>query len=293
MKLRSVSHEQSSCNGLFMDVETTEEASGSSVLEMGDSDTRRQRRLTEKGLSYSMQQMVERRSRMWKSVNHKMRNLSSLMKSSKDVKMIESELADFNVHVAEFEDVCSCHRDLVLDSGERDGEADITQSINQSIVRFKIELYEWLRVNKKPDNDAESMLSGCSSRNSVMSIRSLDRKAKLAALSEQTNFSEREAELEHQSSILQRRARELQLEKEMTVTRAELLVYEEFDGTDQEAGLPLLSNRDVTSQRTVLEQRQPSSVKHEGIAEHYSMKREKLIDSCAHADDSKSVSGHL
>ena len=163
-------------------------ASGSSVLEMSDSETRRQRRLTEKGLSYSVQQMVERHSRMWKSVNQKMRNLSSLMKSSKDVKIIESELADFNVHVAEFEDNCRCHRNLVLDCGERDGEADIIQSINESIVRFKTELYEWLRVNKKPDNDAESMLSGCSSKHSVMSIRSVDRKAKLAALAEQKKF---------------------------------------------------------------------------------------------------------
>jgi len=198
-----------------MDIETAKEESGSSVLEMGGSETRRQRRLTEKGLSYSIQQMVERRSRMWKSVNQKMRNLSSLMKSSKDVKMIESELTDFNVHVAEFEDVCSCHRNLVLDSGERDGEADIIQSINESIVRFKTELFEWLRVNKKPDNDAESMLSGCSSKHSVMSVRSLDRKAKLAALAEQKNFSEKEAELEHQLSILQRRTRELQIEKDI------------------------------------------------------------------------------
>ena len=73
----------------------------------------------------------------------------------------------------------------------------------------------------------------------------------------------------------------------MAVTKAELLVYEEFDGTDQEAGLPLLSNRDVTSQRTVLEQRQPLSVEHEGIAEHYSMLRDKLTDSCTHASDLK------
>ena len=80
------------------------------------------------------------------------------MKSSEDLKMIESELADFNVHVGEFEDVCSCHRNLVLDSGERDGEADIIQSKNESIVRFKTELYEWLRVNKKPDNDAKSIV---------------------------------------------------------------------------------------------------------------------------------------
>ena len=126
-------------------------------LEVNSSRPQRERRLTERGMAYSAQQLRDRR---WRVVNRKMRDLSDSMKNSTDVETIESELPEFNEHVAEFESVCDAYRDL-LGSSELDADDELIQSLTDSIVSFKTKLYDWLNINKKPDHDGESVRSGC------------------------------------------------------------------------------------------------------------------------------------
>ena len=106
----------------------------------------RERRLTEKGFAYSAQQLRDRRERIWRMVNRRMRDLSDSMKNSTDVEAIESELPEFNEHVAEFESVCDAYRDL-LGSRELNADDELIQSLTDSIVSFKTKLYDWLNIN--------------------------------------------------------------------------------------------------------------------------------------------------
>ena len=101
---------------------TADAANENSNLEVNSSRPQRARRLTEKGFAYSAQQLRGRRERIWRMVNRRMRDLSDSMKTSTDVEMIESELPEFNEHVAEFESVCGAYRDL-LGSSELDADA--------------------------------------------------------------------------------------------------------------------------------------------------------------------------
>ena len=265
---------------LIMENTATTDAAASNLEDSG-SRPQRARRLTEKGFAYSAQQLRNRRERIWRVVNLKMRDLSDSMKNSTELGIIESELPEFNEHVAEFESVCDAYRDL-LGSSELDADDELIQSLTDLIVSFKTKLYDWLNINKKPDNDGESVRSGCSSRASVKSLRTIDRMAKLAALEEQKRFSEKEAKLQLQSSQLQhqlqqqtsqlqhqlqqqtdqlqQQAKQLEIEKELAVTRAELLVYEQFNDEDPEINIPLLRSRtDAPDQH----RRHPPNMKNE------------------------------
>ena len=165
-------------------MENTTADVAASNLEVNSSKSQRDRSLTERGLACSVQQLRDRRERIWRVVNRKIRDLSDAMKTSTDVQAIESELPGFNKHVAEFESVCDAYRDL-LGSSELGADDEIIQSLTDTIVSFKTRLYDWLNINKKPDHDGESVRSSCSSRASVKSLRTIDRMAKLAALEEQ------------------------------------------------------------------------------------------------------------
>ena len=243
-----------------------------SNLEVNSSRPQRDRRSTEKGLAYSVQQLRDRRERIWRVVNRKIRDLSDSMKNSTDVEAIESELPEFNEHVAEFESVCDAYRDL-LGSGKLDVDDELIQSLTDSIVSFKTKLYDWLNINKKPDHDGVSVRSGCSSRASVKSLCTIDRMAKLAALEEQKRFSEKEAELHLQTSQLQQQAKQLEIEKELAVTRAELLVYEQFNDEDPEINTPLFWDRTDASD---LHRWPPLNIKHESSSGKFCRLRGEL-----------------
>ena len=262
-------------------------------VEVNNSRPQRERRLTERGLAYSAQQLRDRRERIWRVVNRKIRDLSDSMKNSTDVEAIESELSEFNEHVAEFESVCDAYRDL-LGSSELDADDDLIQSLTDSIVSFKTKLYDWLKINKKPDHDGESVRSGCSSRASVKSLRTIDRMAKLAALEEQKRFSEKEAELQLQSSQLQhqmqqqtnqlqQQAKQLEIEKELAVTRAELLVYEQFNDEDPEINTPLFRSR---TDAPDLHRRPPPNMKNESSGGKFGRLRSELSNPSSFAGES-------
>ena len=125
---------------------TADVAAEDSNLEVHSSRPQRDRRLTAKGLTYTAQQLLDRRERIWRNVNRRMRDLFSSIKNSTDVEAIESKLPEFNEHVAEFETVCNAYRDL-LGSSELDADDELIQSLTDSIVSFKTKLYDWLSIN--------------------------------------------------------------------------------------------------------------------------------------------------
>ena len=128
----------------------------------------------------------------------------------------------------------------------------------------------------------------------MMSLRTIDRMAKLAALEEQKRFSAQEAELQLQSSQLQhqlqqqanqfqQQARQLEIEKELAVTRAELLVYEQFNDEDPEINTPLLRSRTDASD---LHQRPPQNMKHESASGKFCRLRGELTNPSSFAGES-------
>ena len=131
----------------------------------------------------------------------------------------------------------------------------------------------------------------------MKSLRTIDRMAKLAALEEQKRFSEKEAELQLQSSQLQpqlqqqtsqlqQQAKQLEIEKELAVTRAELLVYEQFNDEDPEINIPLLRNR---TDAPDLHRRPPSNIKHESSGGKVGRLRGEYIDSRIIHDSERSI----
>ena len=273
---------------LIMENTATADAAASNLEDSG-SRPQRARRLTEKGFAYSAQQLRDRRERIWRVVNRKMRDLSDSMKNSTELEIIESELPEFNEHVAEFESVCDAYRDL-LGSSELDADDELIQSLTDSIVSFKTKLYDWLNINKKPDHEGESVRSGCSSRASVKSLRTIDRMAKLAALEEQKRFSEKEAklqqqtsQLQQQTSQLQQQAKQLEIEKELAVTRAELLVYEQFNDEDPEINIPLLRSQ---TDAPDLHRRPPPNMKNESSGGKFGRLRGEVSNPSSFAGES-------
>ena len=84
------------------------------------------------------------------------------------------------------------------------------------------------------DDDAKSTVSQASSVRSVASVSALHKRAHLAALQQQRTFAEKQQELEAARMQAEFRLKQLELDKQLAVAQAELVVYEQADAEDSD-----------------------------------------------------------
>jgi hypothetical protein len=164
----------------------------------------RMRTPTEKGISYSKQQLADRRNKSWKCVHNKIQEVLQLMKVSITVSDVEGECQEFNKLLAEYEGISAACRSLLNVDEIKEDESELKQS-DRIVSDFKTELYGWLRAHQLTDVDSRSSVSARShsntsrcSRTSSASARAVEKMAKLAAFQEMKKFAVKEAELEQQ-----------------------------------------------------------------------------------------------
>ena len=193
----------------------------------------RVRTLTEKGSHYAKQLLTSLYSRSWKSLEKSMNTITHLLKVS-DVCVVENERQRFDELLAEYEDVNTKYRASLTTEELKYHEAEFHMS-DKVIASFKTELYSWLHANKQSDR-AQSVISGKtrsssgkSSKHSSASESKMQQLAKLAALEVSKRFVEKEVQLERCRFESEQKTKELELDKQMAIARAELAVYEQFD----------------------------------------------------------------
>jgi hypothetical protein len=189
---------------------------------------RRSRHQTEKGLDYSKQQLLERRSRSWRAVCRKIDELSTLMKSSSNIDKVRTGQLEFEKLFSEFDPIHQEYKGILSEREEVAQNEVFRGQADKVIVGFKTDLIYWLRCHESVQY-AMSTVSATSSKHSSASQQAMQQKAKLAALEEKRKFAAQEAELERQRLASEQKSKQLQIEKEMAVARAELSVYEEYE----------------------------------------------------------------
>jgi len=162
-----------------------------------------------------------------------MNTITHLLKVS-DVCVVENERQRFDELLAEYEDVNTKYRASLTTEELKYHEAEFHMS-DKVIASFKTELYSWLHANKQSDR-AQSVISGKtrsssgkSSKHSSASESKMQQLAKLAALEVSKRFVEKEVQLERCRFESEQKTKELELDKQMAIARAELAVYEQFD----------------------------------------------------------------
>lgn len=198
---------------------------------------RRVRTMTEKGLSYSMQQLCERVQKSWKYIEHKIKQMLPLFEVSNDVSIIESHRQEVDSLLIEHDKLTTAYKALMSEDEQREYDLEIYNT-ECLVTDFKTKLYNWLRLHRSSDCarsaiSARSRSTRHSSKvSSTASQRAMHQAAKVAALETSIKFAVEEAQLEHQQLQSEQRAKSLQMEKEVAVARAELAVYKQYEAIE-------------------------------------------------------------
>ena len=202
-----------------------------------DERQHRPRTMTEKGTQYAKEQLELRRKKVWKSINQCDSEIRHLLQVSDDVQLVETKHQEFNRLAAEFEEANTEYKRL-LNKEEADHFEQENVKSDQFVSQLKSEVYQWLHSkpphnaimhSKKTHSVTSVRTHSSASKYSSASDSRMQRMAKLAALEASKAFVEKEAQLERNRLESEQVNKQLILEKEMAIARAELAVYEQFD----------------------------------------------------------------
>ena len=168
-----------------------------------------------------------------------MTDILGLLQVSGELIVVEPKQRQVEELLAEYDEVSAACKNLLSEEEEiRSYEVECHRA-DEFITKYKTELYNYLHANKPPDTSvhyAASVRSHASPKRSSASDSRMHHLAKLAALESAQQYAEKEAELERLKLECERKQKALELQKEMSVAKAELSVYEQFDEQDSSIG---------------------------------------------------------
>ena len=160
------------------------------------------------------------------------RHITKLLQymASNDIAAVRRERNQFDDLLQELDSASRAHRRGLSTDELREFDNSLF-SFDQQIRDFKSKMYSLLSES----DDAKSLVSSRSktSSRSSASDRAMRQAAKVAALEAAKVFAKKEAELELQKHNSRQIEKELSIEKELAIARAEMNVYQQYESIEQ------------------------------------------------------------
>ena len=216
-------------NDQTTDISNPENAGGTDIVRRSE----RRQKLTEKGLQYKQELLLERRSKLHEKLLRKSGMIEDMTYSWVNASAVREEMDQFNDIVKLF---ISAHEEYQSLLGDEDCQADSRwfDEFDERVFSFKHKMIKWLkeadlnneevksRKSSKSGSSRKSSRSG-SSRSSKESIqeKAIEEKLKVAELIAESKYAEQKMKMEYDQ-------KKLEMEERVEKAKARAKVYSEI-----------------------------------------------------------------